>query len=214
MGFDYIRKDRGDFDPDERLNIELMPDNPVVLFEEWIKTAVDNKVSEPYAMTLSTVDKNNKPHGRILYLRDVIDGKLVFFSNYLSAKGTEMEKSPFVSCTFFWAELSRQLRVEGEVQKADEKVSDAYFASRPRKSQIGAWASEQSSVLNEKDDLLNKLNAFDGQFKTEVPRPENWGGYLIKPDYFEFWLGQPNRLHDRVVYKKTGSEWKKYYLNP
>ena len=215
MGIDYIRTNRGDFNSGDVLSLSKMPKEPFDVFEAWLSEAIGNEVQEPYAMSISTVDGAGLPHSRIVYLRDVNNEKLTFFSNYASQKGTNLEVNPHISALFFWPELHKQIRIEGKVQLADPQTSDDYFAARPRKSQLGAWASEQSSELESRAILEQRLIELEKQFEgKEIPRPDGWGGYVIHANYYEFWLGQPSRLHDRIVYKKTKENWIIYRLNP
>lgn len=188
--------------------------NPYHLFEEWTKSAVENKENEPNAFVLSTVDHDNQPSSRIVYLKDIIDKKLVFYSNYSSHKGTDLEQNNQVSMLFFWPESSRQIRVQGKCTKVPAEISDAYFNSRPRGSQIGAWASNQSEQLDSRETLENRFEEFEKKFTDKVPRPENWGGYWIEPNRFEFWQGRLSRLHDRIVFVANKEGWSLERLNP
>ena len=214
MGIDYI-KERNDFNQDGFLKINDLPKDPFLLFKTWMEEAISLKVNEPNAMSIATVDENGCPHSRIVYLRDLGSSGLVFFSNYDSDKGKNISSNPNVAAGFFWPELSKQVRIEGKVRKAEKKISDDYFASRPRLSQLGAWASSQSAELKNRAELEARLSEYDQKFKEmDIPRPDNWGGYEFIPSYFEFWLGQPSRLHDRIVYKKETDNWVKFRLNP
>lgn len=186
---------------------------PLALFEEWFNHASKSE-KEPHAFALSTVNSEGRPSSRIVYLKDIIDGGFVFYTNYDSHKGKEIAENDWVSMLFFWADLSRQIRIEGHCKKVDESVSDAYFASRPRGSQIGAWASAQSDELSNREELVEKVQFFEEKFPNEVPRPPHWGGYIIDPVLVEFWQGQPSRLHDRLVFEKAGEIWTKKRKNP
>lgn len=188
-------------------------DNPIEQFEIWLNDALTSKVNEPTAMHISTVE-NNKPSSRIVLLKEVNELGFVFFSNYHSRKGQQIQSNPNVALTFFWPELERQVRIEGTVNKLPAEESDRYFNSRPYTSQIGAWASEQSQILRNKKELIIKAAKFTAKYPITVPRPTHWGGYLITPTYFEFWQGRPSRLHDRICYQFQGNEWVKSRLSP
>ncbi len=188
--------------------------NPYDLFEEWTKNAVDNNESEPNAFVLSTVDAHHQPSSRIVYLKDVIERKLVFYTNYSSHKGSDLLVNSQVSMLFFWPNSLRQVRVQGICSKVPAEISDAYFNSRPRGSQIGAWASNQSEQLDSRETLEKRVEEFEQKFTEKVPRPENWGGYWIEPTRFEFWQGRPSRLHDRIVFTSKNEEWSLERLNP
>jgi pyridoxamine 5'-phosphate oxidase len=165
-------------------------------------------------MVLSTCAQN-QPSQRVVYLREVKDHQLVFYTNYQSRKGSEIDQNSLASILFFWAQAERQIRLEGKLEKAPAAISDQYFQGRPRNSQLGAWASEQSKVIESRQTLEERLNFFEEKFKDqEIPRPPFWGGYLFKPVYFEFWQGRPSRLHDRISYKSEENNWKKYRLAP
>ncbi len=190
--------------------------DPYKQFNIWMQNALDAKVNEPTAMTLSTSDKKGKVDSRIVLLRDLDKNGFNFFTNYKSAKAREMKENKQVALNFFWPEIQRQVRIRGVIEKLPEKNSDTYFNSRPRESQIGAWTSHQSEVLSSRQELEDrflKLSAeFDGK---KVPRPKHWGGYRVKPLEIEFWQGRPSRLHDRLLFTKTRSgKWKLERLNP
>lgn len=189
--------------------------NPVDQFLSWFNMALNAKIMEPNAMTLSTVE-NSKPSSRVVLLKGVENQEFVFYTNYNSSKGEQMAASPEVALTFFWPELERQVRIEGSVQKVDESTSDAYFKSRPRSSQIGAWVSPQSEVIENRGVLDKRLEEVELKFKDkEVERPNHWGGYTVKPNLIEFWQGRPSRLHDRIQYTLNEAEgWKIDRLAP
>jgi pyridoxamine 5'-phosphate oxidase len=189
--------------------------DPVQQFEIWFKDAKDSGIREPNAMVLSTIE-DNKPSSRVVLLKGFDPEGFVFYTNYLSDKGIQMAETPFVSLNFFWDILERQVRIEGAVEKVSDKDSDEYYWSRPRGSQIGAWVSNQSSVVETREVLQEKLDYFEAKFKdTEViPRPPHWGGYLVRPEKIEFWQGRPNRLHDRLLFSHNGAAWKIERLSP
>lgn len=182
--------------------------NPLLQFEKWMEEAIANKTEEPNAMTLSTVDDNRRVSSRIVLLRNFNENGFSFFTNYNSKKASELGNGKFCALNFFWQQIQRQVRIEGEVYKLSAKESDNYFNSRPRESQVGAHASAQSTILKNRKELEDKfamlLKEFEGK---EVPRPQNWGGFIIKPLLYEFWQGRPNRLHDRIQYTLTNNQW-------
>jgi pyridoxamine 5'-phosphate oxidase len=188
--------------------------NPFDLFELWMTEAVETEEREANAFVLSTIDEANKPSSRIVYLKDIIENQFVLYTNYNSKKGRGIAANENVSMLFFWPAASRQIRIEGTCTKVKEEISDAYFASRPRASQIGAWASNQSQALQDRAELEQRVKDFDEKFSGEVPRPEHWGGFQIKPEAFEFWQGRPSRLHDRIVFTADNEQWNTIKLNP
>lgn len=207
-----IRNIRRDYSLAE-LNEDNLKNNPLELFEIWLKEALEKEIKEPNAMALSTVE-NNKPKTRIVLLKQIKEGKFLFFTNYNSNKAKEIEKNPNVSLTFFWEELQRQVRVEGIAQKSSEEISIEYFSMRARDSQIAAWVSEQSSPMS-KNEIENRLASFRKKFKNKViPKPPHWGAYEIKPLVMEFWQGGPNRLHNRFLYEFINDSWKVQRLGP
>jgi len=178
----------------------VWPD-PLDQFKYWFKEALNSKVMEPNAMMLATADKSGIPAVRTVLLKDVDENGFTFYTNYNSRKGKEMEENPNACLLFFWPELHRQVRVDGIVSKIDPAVSENYFKERPRGNQISAWASLQSSEVKSKSILEQNYKAVEEKYHDrEIPFPEFWGGYCIKPLSFEFWQGQPNRLHDRILY--------------
>jgi len=204
---EYINKLRHDFSKSTLSEKEVDKD-PIKQFEKWFKQAVDAKVNEPNAMVVSTVGEHNKPSSRILLLRNFSDQGFVFYTNYHSKKGKDIEQNPFACLNFFWPELERQVRIEGKLVKQNDKDSDLYFASRPRTSQLGAWVSQQSEVLKNRKDLDENYSALEKKYEgKEIPRPPFWGGFELKPESFEFWQGRPSRLHDRIRYTMEFEKW-------
>lgn len=190
-------------------------ENPIDQFKRWFDEALNAQVIEPNAMHLSTVDSEGQPHGRIVLLKEVDNFSFVFYTNYNSNKSADLEKNPLASLTFWWAELERQVRILGKVEKVSDAESDAYFAIRPRGSQIGAWVSDQSKVIENRDVLNQKLAFYEAKFaNTSIPRPPHWGGYRLIPSEIEFWQGRPSRLHDRIRYQSHEQNWKFERLSP
>ncbi|HEY0176209.1 MAG TPA: pyridoxamine 5'-phosphate oxidase [Pedobacter sp.] len=182
--------------------------NPFTQFGKWFKEALDARLYEPNVMTLATADLTGKPTARILLLKGFDENGFVFFTNYASLKGKQLEENPQASMVFFWPELERQVRIDGIVTKVTEEESTAYFHSRPAGSQIGAMASPQSTVIPNREILEERVKELTAAYaKKEVPRPEHWGGYLLKPDHIEFWQGRPSRLHDRITYTSVNGVW-------
>jgi pyridoxamine 5'-phosphate oxidase len=211
----YINTVRREF-ADKPLTIESVGNDPFAFFEKWFDEAVGVEALDPNAMAIATVDEKGHPTVRVVYMRDITEKGLVFYTNYNSRKGKNLDQNPFISVNFFWVELDRQIRFTGKVIKVSAAESDVYFAKRPRESQIGAWASEQSSKLNSRDELLDHFKHFEEKFKNvEIPRPPHWGGFLIQANEIEFWQGRPMRLHDRIVfYKDEQDNWSKKRLAP
>jgi len=209
---DQFRLGRHEFENGSLIGFEGL--NPYDLFELWTTEAVNNKEREPNAFVLSTVSSDGQPSSRILYLKDIIEKELVFYTNYKSKKGEQIAVNSKVSMLFFWPDSSRQIRVEGVCTKVDSNISDAYFNSRPRASQIGAWASHQSEELVDRSELEERVKLYEEKFTGTVPRPEHWGGYQVKPTAFEFWQGRPSRLHDRVVFTENEGSWDIHKKNP
>ncbi|SIN73968.1 pyridoxamine 5'-phosphate oxidase [Algoriphagus halophilus] len=210
MNISAIRKDYSL----KTLNINELCTNPIDQFNIWFQEALASKVIEINAMTLSTIGEDGFPNGRIVLLKEV-DSGFVFFTNYQSQKGRELAKNPVASLTFFWPELERQVRIKGEIEKVSSKLSDEYFFSRPKGSQIGAWTSPQSQKLKSKEELEQRLKEMEQKFETTpISRPLHWGGYRLIPSYVEFWQGRPSRLHDRVCYEEKNGAWELSILAP
>lgn len=202
----YLNKIRRDF-VYKPLSKDDVSSNPFTQFDKWFKESIDAQVLDPYAMTIATFD-NHQPDLRVVYLRDISEAGLVFFSNYMSKKGQDLSLVNQAGANFFWPELDRQIRIKGTVEKVNSEISDNYFASRPRESQIGAWASNQSHEISNREELENLVREYTNKFEgKEIPRPDHWGGYIIKPNSFEFWQGRPSRLHDRIIYKLEKDDW-------
>ena len=202
------------------MNIAPLSENtvkrdPIEQFIMWFNTAKDRKLPYNNAMNLSTVAENGRPSGRIVLLKDVDQEGFKFFTNYNSRKSKELDINPYASLTIFWLGLEKQVRVEGKVHRLSDEQSDKYFSMRPRGSQVGAWASNQSSVLKDRAELDQKMEEYTNQFDgKDVPRPLHWGGYCLVPDKIEFWDNVPNRLHDRLVFSLINGDWKMERLAP
>lgn len=184
----------------------------VLQFKKWFQEIVDVHPEEANAMTLATCHENI-PSARVVLLKEVSADGFVFYTNYLSDKGKDLDKNPVASLVFFWASLERQVRIYGSVKKISAQESDEYFYSRPRGSQIGAVVSPQSQVIDDKNILLNKYDEIENSSEP-IRKPEHWGGYVVLPEKIEFWQGRPSRLHDRIIYTKDGDAWIKKVLAP
>ncbi len=189
------------------LELSDLKANPVEQFEKWFSNAVDAGVLEPNAMTLSTVGPDGSPSVRIVLLKGVSQEKIIFFTNYSSLKASEIASNSKVALLFFWAELARQVRIKGRAEKLSRDESDAYFQSRPRYSKIAAWASAQSRVLDNREQLEENFEKYLEKYGDDeaIPTPENWGGYAVEASEWEFWQGRENRMHDRFRYRKNES---------
>ncbi len=198
------------------LSEEDTADNAFEQFTRWWNEARNSHLHEVNAMTLATADTNGNPSARIVLLKGYDHRGFVFFTNYNSAKGNVLIQNPKASLLFFWKELERQIRIDGTVEKISALESDIYFKSRPVGSRIGAWASPQSSVIENRKVIEESFAKYEEKFDNEnIPRPEHWGGYLVKPNKIEFWQGRSSRLHDRIQYSlQTDGNWKRERLAP
>ena len=203
---DYARRELNEAD--------CLP-NPVAQFELWLAEALRAEVNEPTAMVVSTLSPAGQPAARIVLLKGVDTGRLVFFTNYDSRKGQHLAQHPGIALTFFWPELERQVNIEGQVTRLSEAESDAYFASRPYKSLVGAWASPQSQVIESKNVIATRFARYAAKFLMDVPRPPHWGGFAVMPQRLELWQGRPSRLHDRILYTRDeAGQWVRSRLAP
>jgi pyridoxamine 5'-phosphate oxidase len=198
------------------LDVSSVNIDPLKQFEKWFEEALKAEVMEANAMHLSTVNELGRPSGRVVLLKGLEKDHFIFYTNYQSKKGKELDNNPACALTFFWPELERQVRIEGLASRVDNALSDVYFQSRPRESQLGAWASPQSSMIDNRAILLERFQQMEKKFQglTVLPRPHQWGGYKIDPFQIEFWQGGPGRLHDRIQYTKVDNVWKIFRLAP
>ncbi|MCA9400397.1 MAG: pyridoxamine 5'-phosphate oxidase [Candidatus Omnitrophica bacterium] len=192
------------------------PAEPIELFKKWMAAAVKKELFEPNAMTLATATQDGRPTARTVLLKDFGPDGFVFYTNYHSRKGKNLEANPHASLVFYWGSLSRQVLVDGTVTRTDRRTSEEYFHSRPRGSQIAAAASEQSSVVSNRETLMDKMKEIERDYQgKEVPCPQNWGGYCLIPQRIEFWQGRPDRMHDRLCYQlQADGTWLRERLAP
>ena len=189
--------------------------NPYILFNKWFDSASKNEISDPNAISLSTVNSKGQPNVRIVLMKSFNEDGLTFFTNSSSSKGKEIESNTNIAACFYWKSIEKQVRIRGKVRKISGIESDAYFSSRDRKSKIGAWASLQSKVLKNRKELEKRFNLISKKYKNmDIPRPPHWGGFIIKPAEIEFWNNKPYRLHERVLFKLKKGKWVKSFLYP
>jgi len=199
----------------KELSKDKVPKNPFDLFNVWYDEAKKSETAEPTAAVLATTDNKNHPTARTILLKGINGKGFVFYTNYKSKKAMDLYSNPDATLLFLWKELQRQIRIEGYTEKVSRKESEEYFHSRPRDSQIGAWASSQSSIIPDRKSLEDKFDEYKKKFsEDEIPLPDFWGGYVLIPDYFEFWQGRPSRLHDRICYKSENEKWNIFRLAP
>ena len=187
---------------------------PLAQFESWLQQALDAKLPEPNAMTVATVGEDGRPSTRIVLIKGVDERGLVWYTNYESRKGRELTQRPVAALQFHWVELERVVRVEGAVERVSATESDAYYASRPLDSRLGAWASPQSQVIASRAVLVAQAARYAARFALLPPRPPHWGGYRLVPDCWEFWQGRKSRLHDRLRYRLQDGQWLRERLAP
>lgn len=198
------------------LRMDDVADDPIDQFQQWFDEVLNAEIDEPNAMTVSTATPDGQPSARIVLLKGVDERGFAFYTNYRSQKGRELTSNPQGALTFLWKPLERQVRIEGAVQRMPEAESDAYFESRPRGSQLGAWASPQSDVVDGRDELHERMDAVEAEYADAdaIPRPPHWGGFRLVPDRIEFWQGRPNRMHDRIRYRQSNGTWVRERLAP
>jgi pyridoxamine 5'-phosphate oxidase len=204
---DYTRAglSESDVDPD-----------PIRQFDLWFQQALASNLTDANAMTLATAGADGRPSARVVLLKDFDSRGFVFYTNYESRKGRELAENPYAALIFFWAELERQVRIEGTIERVSREESEAYFRSRPTASRLGAWASEQSRVIANREELEERLNQVAAKYgDQDIPLPPFWGGYRLLPDAIEFWQGRPSRLHDRLLYSRDSNrQWSMHRLSP
>ncbi len=189
--------------------------DPFRQLEEWLKSAIEEENPEPTAMVLSTIDAKGFPDSRVVLLKEITAEGLVFFTNYNSKKGSQITARTNVAINFFWSKTERQVRIKGVAERIPEEHSVDYFKSRPIDSQLGAWASPQSRIIENREVLEENFSLYQHYFQDhEIIKPPHWGGFLIRPEYFEFWQGRSNRLHDRIAFQKSSGAWDIFRLAP
>lgn len=192
----------------------MAKNSPFSVFQEWFEQACELKIEYPNAMVLATTGKNHRPSSRIVLLKEWSPGGFVFYTNFTSRKGRDIEENPFASVLFHWEALEKQIRIEGRVEKIPVEKSEAYFQTRPKESRLGAWASRQSHKMADRQLFHQRLEEVKRRFPDEVPLPDFWGGYCLVPDYFEFWKSGAFRLHERLIFEKKADEWESSLLFP
>lgn len=207
----HLRRDHGV----QPLELSDLDPDPIVQFGRWMEEALVEGLLLPNTMTLATATADGRPSARMVLLKGFDHRGFVFYTNYESRKSRELSENPAAALVFYWSRLERQVRVEGRVRRVDPEESDAYFASRPLESRLGAWASRQSAALAARDELEERLAGLAAEYADgEVPRPPHWGGWLVRPEAIELWQGRPNRLHDRFLYTRLGDAWERVRLYP
>jgi pyridoxamine 5'-phosphate oxidase len=206
-----IRRDYGEL----ALNEHSINNDPIAQFKIWFEEVLAKEHSDPTAMVLSTVDEQGHPDSRVVLLKGIENEHFIFYTNYLSAKGIQLQKQPYAALNFYWPQMARQVRIRGLVEKVNKELSNSYFSSRPVNSQVGALVSPQSQKIKDRaflEQAINQLIQTHGQ--EPIVRPEHWGGYRVIPYSIEFWQGRDNRLHDRIAYCRQDGEWSHYRLAP
>ena len=190
--------------------------DPLELFKIWMVEAEKKEINDPNALSLATANKNGEPSVRMVLLKGLSQKGFVFYTNLNSRKSNDIKKNPKAEMCFHWKSLRRQIRISGDITQVSDEEADAYFNSRPYESRIGAWASDQSKVMNERKDFLKKIDEFKSKYKNEniLPRPKHWSGWCLNPSSIEFWLGDKYRIHERLKYNKILNSWKKEILYP
>lgn len=212
---DHVARLRKEYTRTGLNETDASPD-PIAQFRRWFDEALAADLHEPNAMTLASATPHGRPSARVVLLKGFDERGFVFYTNYEGRKGRELENNPQCALVFYWGELERQVRVEGRASRVSEEESDGYFGSRPRGSRLGAWVSEQSRPVESRDALEKRLRGLEAEYEgREVPRPQFWGGYRVEPEVIEFWQGRENRLHDRLVYRRSeGGGWRRERLQP
>jgi len=199
----------------EELDERVIDRDPINQFKRWFDDAIASGMKLPEAMTLATATRDGRPSARVVLLKDVDNEGFVFFTNYRSAKARDLEANPQAALVFYWSQFDRQVRVEGTVERVSAEESRTYFKTRPRESQIGAWASPQSDIIENRELLETRVAELEQLYGDgEIECPEHWGGYRVKPTRIEFWKGRLGRLHDRIVYERAGTQWNINRLAP